>query len=203
MVKDVSIKPIITLGERELENAVTLLWRQVLSVGFCPDVVVGIATGGFYCATLIEGNVPVLPVTVRRGGTAKKKKFRASAFLRHLPYCATNSLRRIEDAVLEWRGQHSVDASGPRHDLQLEVKRIAAFASERGAQSILVMDDAVDSGTTLRHVVEAFRVAVPPEVVIRSAVLTHTRANPSFRADISLYDGVLCRFPWSFDFRGR
>jgi len=76
------------------------------------------------------------------------------------------------------------------------------LAQASGAQRVLVVDDAVDSGVTLATVLRLLRESSPPDTQFRSAVVTVTLAQPLAEPDFVLYRGVLCRFPWSFDAAG-
>ena len=63
-----------------------------------------------------------------------------------------------------------------------------------------MVDDALDTGTTLKAVVELLQ-ALAPASTVRSAVIVTTTADPVISADISLHNRVLGRFPWSHDFK--
>ena len=70
------------------------------------------------------------------------------------------------------------------------------------ADRILIVDDAIDSGRTMKRVVDAIR-SVAADKKLAIAVITVTKPQPLVRADYKLYDGgVLVRFPWSKDFKG-
>ena len=63
-----------------------------------------------------------------------------------------------------------------------------------------MVDDAVDSGYTLSHVLEAFKAVLPAGAEVRSAVITVTTDDPLVMPDFYLYnDKTLVRFPWAMD----
>jgi hypoxanthine phosphoribosyltransferase len=64
--------------------------------------------------------------------------------------------------------------------------------------SIVVVDDAVDSGATLARVLDAVSQRAPG-AEIRSAVVTVTTPEPWVTPRYTLYSRQLCRFPWSLD----
>lgn len=68
------------------------------------------------------------------------------------------------------------------------------------AKTILVVDDAVDSGATMQAVVGAVKKANPAAHVVTAAVVVTTK-TPVVRPDFHLYDKVLIRFPWAHDYR--
>ena len=196
-------KPVVTLNEGDLREAVLRLWQKVQARGARPDLVVGIATGGLVCARYLQAEVAVLPVTLRRHGTTAKGRPVVAGLLRRAPYPLTDMLRRAEDFVLAHRaGAVPQDGRMPFAEIGAEVADIAAFVRDRQARRVLVMDDAADSGATLRCVLSALDAALPAEVEVLTAVIAQTRADAKVRADVALYEGVLCRFPWSFDYRG-
>ena len=72
---------------------------------------------------------------------------------------------------------------------------------KEGGLNVLVVDDAVDSGATLRNVISAL-MDISPNNVIKTAALTVTRKSPIVMPDYYLYhDRTLMRFPWSEDRR--
>jgi hypoxanthine phosphoribosyltransferase len=67
--------------------------------------------------------------------------------------------------------------------------------------SLLIVDDAVDTGATLSQVIDAVRRHAPSGSRVRSAVITVTTDWPLIRPDFTLFNRQLCRFPWSMDAR--
>lgn len=66
--------------------------------------------------------------------------------------------------------------------------------------SLLVVDDAVDSGRTLRAVLESIA-REHPDLRVKSAVVTVTTPRPEAMPDYCMFnDGTLVRFPWSADY---
>lgn len=205
------VKPVITLDNRRLEKAMAALWVEVsgASASTRPDGIVGIATGGLVCARVLCRQVP-LPLfscALRRPSTAAKSNPLARRALAVMPYGLTNWLRRLEDWLLERktaRGQpdDAVRPAEPNEILAADIAEIAAHVRQAGLRHLVVIDDAVDSGVTLGTVVSALRAALPDTTVLTTAVVAQTRPAPAFAPDVALYKSSLCRFPWSFDFRG-
>ncbi len=170
---------------------------------FRPSLLVAIPTGGLYIARDMAAAagrpLPMVPVTCRRPGTAAKSRVpllkRAMAAM---PRGLLDRLRVIEHRhATRSRLQRSPDS------LLLdpaELEACAAAIAADGAQAaVLVVDDAVDSGLTLAAVLAAVRRVAGPAVPVRSAVITVSTATPLVRPDFTLFEGALCRFPWSFD----
>ena len=71
----------------------------------------------------------------------------------------------------------------------------------RGFRSILIVDDAVDSGKTLKTIVDEVRKKYLT-AEIKTAVITVTTKQPIILPDYYLfYNHTLIRFPWSADSR--
>lgn len=152
-----------------------------------PDVVLGIASGGVYVAAEMFPGLPHAQVVCRRPSTSRKNRHgRLTAMLRHMPIWMCDMLRRIEAHVLAGR-ERPVPA--------VEVPR-----SVVDARTVLVVDDAVDSGTTMQAVVEGVERANPAARVMTAAIVV-TTASPVIRPDFNLYDNILIRFPWAHDYR--
>ncbi len=193
-----------TLDERGLQAAAHQLAAQVQQ-DFRPNIVLGVRTGGYIVADLMMEALPVeailLPITCRRPSTGKKQKFSAvKDMLKALPQPITDQLRVIEHRMLtQRRSPQPLSAFTPDAE---ELAQITHLLSLRGAEArVLVVDDAVDSGATLRAVLDTVAEILPPDAVLKSAALTVTTTDPLAEPDYSAYRYVLCRFPWSLDFR--
>jgi hypoxanthine phosphoribosyltransferase len=81
-----------------------------------------------------------------------------------------------------------------------EVAALRVWLTGAGRRlSLLVVDDAVDSGATLSRVLAAVAGLAPPGTEIRSAVIAVTTKSPCVEPTYALYRQRLCRFPWSID----
>lgn len=166
---------------------------------FQPDVVVGIATGGARVAHLLAPHLDDSPVVaevaLRRPSTEVKERIDIGRVLRRLPTPLRNLLRWAEVELRELALRRR-PAPPPNAG---ESAAGDGFGIALGsADRVLVVDDTVDSGRTLRTAVDVVR-AHRPQAEVRTAVLTSTFRQPPVRADYALYDRTLLRFPWSFD----
>lgn len=172
-----------------------------LARGFEPNVIIGIRTGGYELAALVKTSLPVaelLPVTCRRPGTEGKNKFSiVKAMLCILPHFITDRLRIAEHIMLTQL--RTVETIMPSLDTQ-ELAAIERCLAKYGASAkVLIIDDAVDRGATLKAVRNTINSIANPAAVIKMAAITVTTAAPLIEPDFSLYRYVLCRFPWSLD----
>ncbi len=163
---------------------------ELLASGFAPDFVVTIATGGDFVGNNIFNNLPHISLHCQRNTTKSKQKSSIfSHIVKHLPRCANNLLRIVESKWLASR------KPGARTLTIGETERAALSRAER----ILVVDDAVDSGATLKTVVDAIK-SVNKTAVVRSAAITVTTDTPLLMPDYTIYTNhTLIRFPWSAD----
>ncbi len=167
-----------------------------------PDMLVGIRTGGLHVADSMAKSVgfslPVMSLTCRRPSTATKSKFSAvKKIVSSLPRPLVDKLRVIEHAMLTKKPQRSRPEGysfDPNEMAMLEDWLRAAGPNP----SIVVVDDAVDTGTTLSLVLDAVSQRAPGGQV-RSAVITVTTTRPWATPRYTLYRRQLCRFPWSLD----
>lgn len=193
-----------TFDERGLQAAAHALGAVVLQ-DYRPNIVIGVRTGGYYFADLMMEALPVeailLPITCRRPSTAKKQRFgMVKGALMALPHPVTDCLRVIEHKMLtEMREARPLTDYTADSD---EMAQIEHLVTLRGAESrILVVDDAVDSGATLQAVCATLQSLLPQDALLKTAALTVTTSEPLIEPDYRLYRHVLCRFPWSLDFR--
>ena len=194
---------VITLDRAGLARASKKLTEAVLASTFRPTHLLAIANGGVHIAREMTNHIALdsslLVVPARRRSSEWKRGFHAATLLRRLPYFITDRLRVLEAHVFgRLRKSDTVDLSAPLpRDVSETLRSIRSPVPIR----LLVVDDAVDSGRTLRRIVNGLRRVQDAGGEIRTAVITVTQTHPLIRPDFHLYHGVICRFPWSYDFR--
>jgi len=164
--------------------------------------VVGVASAGIPIAKLfcdaVESsvNVSVGSVQCQRPSTQLKKeagmksKLMLLAF-RLAPYYVLDNLRKIEHFVLSRRK----GVSSTREVTGASVDWTACIAADR----VLVIDDAIDSGVSMKTVLEYLTKRIAVDTLDSFAVVA-TQAEPVIEADYTLYENILIRFPWSLDY---
>lgn len=184
------------------DDACATLMRLVLQEGR-PDALIAIPTGGLHVAEAmahtVGGRIPILSLTCRRATTPYKQGMAAfKSLVTSLPRPIVDRLRVWEHAVLTRRSRPAAP-TGYRFDRD-ELARLSAWlAAAGGSPSLVVVDDAVDSGATLSQVMDVVHRHAPPGARIRSAAITVTTRQPLVTPHHALYHGQLCRFPWSLD----
>lgn len=178
---------ILTLNDKTFAEHCRRLRESVADSGFEPEVVVSIPKTGNLIAQTACSSDNYLSVTLIRHTKGSKAKGFLKPLLKKLPRSINNFLRKLEARYLMHRKDHmeSVEIIVPRECM--------------AAGRILVIDDAVDTGATLKAVVDKIK-AANPNADVRSAVMTITSAKPLVIPDYYLYNNrTLIRFPWSVD----
>ena len=198
---------VVTLDEGAFRDACRRLWTAATAAS-SPDILVGIRTGGFVVAEAMIAAAAhdcplLLPITRRRASTARKSgNAWIGKLLRRLPYSVTDRIRLLEHRAIAGRRARRKAAATPDKLWEPDAAEAGALADAiraRPGARVLVVDDAVDTGTTLRAV-RALILSIDPRADVRSAVLVTTTDAPIAKPDMSLFNDVLCRFPWSHDF---
>ena len=162
------------------------------AAGFAPDLVVAIAYGGIGVAYGMFDGVRHAVIDVHRPDTGIKRRLRPlMSLVRWLPLCMRDGLRIAEARRLDRRPPRAVVP--PEENVQALLEEAA------GAQRILVVDDAVDSGATLRAVLG---ILAGCGAQVRAASIAFTRADAVARPDYHVFQpGTLVRLPGSIDAR--
>lgn len=199
------VPSIKTLDESALRREVKTLYLQVIESGYLPTHVVGIATGGAYMSAILRSLVVTRPdgptflnVKCQRLSTHQKQKLKLNRVLRHLPYSITNPMRIIEHLA---RQRHGVVEANSSEIAVLESTDTAAIDYST-FKKVLILDDAADTGETLAKVEDYLKSRCNSDTQIRAAVLSKTNSRLVRNPDYQVFEGVLLRFPWSFDFHG-
>ena len=169
---------------------------------FRPDLVVGIATGGEVVARVmlpfLHEEVGMVSIRLQRPATEVKQVLRVDRLLKRAPRRLVDLLRWVEVEYRELAYRLSRRASGPSVTSPRDQVALDLLHPVGEVRRVLVVDDTVDSGRTLRLAQELVR-AVNPLAEVRTAVLTSTWRRPPVVADYCLFQRTLLRLPWSFD----
>jgi len=189
-------------------DALTDLSQQLLTIiqkeNIEIDMIIGIATGGIYVSQPIYTQLQkegwegaYTEIKLSRPSTQKKESLGIKIILTKLPYFLSNILRVLEVKFLEKFKSKVYDENKEKH-IHFSEKQIKDI---QGAKTLLLIDDAIDTGTTmlaLKNVIQA----INPEIIVKTAVLTVTHKHPYLEPDYTLYKDVLLRCPWAMDYKG-
>ena len=168
----------------ELPALAGALADKVRAAGFQPEIILYVETGARLFANELAGilNVPLAPVWVKRGGHGMKKLL-APLVLR-LPVGVRDGLRRLEE----------------RTGVQRVTRRAAVLAEGTilAGKRVLLVDDAADTGRTIRAARDLALAAGVREDGLRSAVIAATMAEGRASVNFYLRDRNH-RMPWSAD----
>lgn len=186
---------VVTVKHEDFLLLCKKLAEQIKASGFNPDLIIGIKTGGSYVADAIAPFFPIAQkadVAIRRKSTASKKQPAIQAMVKLLPVCILNCLRILESLITRHRRHATREGSV---SLSAEADSFLTI----GQRHVLIVDDAIDSGATIRKVTDSLS-AKYPHCTFRIAVITVTTPNPIAKADFYLYNNnTLIRFPWAID----
>ncbi len=193
----------MTLEEAALASASLRLFDKVLASSYDPTHIVAIASGGVHVAkpmaSRADPSVAFVEVLAQRPSTARKRASPIARILRRLPYFVTDRLRLLEAWLLErLYGREPVEELEELSEPA--AAQLAGIPADKDVR-VLVVDDAVDSGSTLYRVVGGLAHVKTAGGEVRSAVLTVTGPRPLIRPDFYLFERVICRCPWSYDFK--
>ncbi len=186
---------VLTLDRARFEADCIRLADMAINDGFVPDIVIGIATGGVYVMDAMRDRLEAdfFSIRLQRPGTPAKQKV-AGGIVTRLPQRVNNLLRICESRCYDLLSR----VRRPRVPrVRLPEKLVTAIQEK---ESVLIVDDAVDSGVTLLAVIEAVA-RVGKSANVRTAVLTVTRKRRLLTPDYYLYRDLV-RFPWSADASG-
>lgn len=192
---------VVTFTPALLAEACSQLSCRVKAGGYTPSLLIGIQHGGAEVARRMRNDFPeaaYCEVRLSRPGTEQKSQGLAHRLLQHLPLWICNTLRIVESRVNEWRSK----GKDPVRIGTIRLPQdITSTLSNPSNPSILLIDDAIDTGATIQQarlqLLKQF-----PDITIRVAVITVTIPHPLCDADFCLYHNrTLCRFPWSNDYR--
>lgn len=192
---------VVTLFPEDFNIACAELSSKIKK-SYSPDLVVGVLTGGGYVARNVmkafDNETLYTEIKVQREGTEQKGKGLTKVVLRLLPTWALDILRMVESRCLEWKSQKT---KSKRYGKVEFPKEINTFLERDTKKKVLLVDDAIDTGATLKLVKDYIEERYSG-VDIKVAVITVTMRHPVIDADFALYnDRTLIRFPWSHDMK--
>lgn len=169
---------------------------------FEPDLIIGIANGGVPVAhgvaSHLVGQISVADVRAQRRSTGVKSHPALRGAIRRLPRQGADLLRIFEVCERELVYHLMARLLGrARPARQVELSLAAQNLLPQSAR-VLIVDDCIDSGETMRRVATAIT-DMAPDAQVRSAVLASAWLRPPVVPDYVLHQRTLVRLPTSFD----
>lgn len=184
-------------SDLEFQNA-CMQFRYELDKRFgSPDIIVGVANGGMRVVQAMGyPSDKTIFVRRQRKSTVVKSRIKFGVILRGLPVFLSDIARVLEVAFREKKFE--LNRGG------LESRAVEFVGSRRRTEfaqySVLVIDDAVDSGGTFFDVIGFLRNIYPNSVFV-TAALSQTFKFPAYNVDFTFYKRTLLRCPWAMDAR--
>lgn len=174
-----------------------------LKVGetYHPDILIGILTGGGYIGREMykflrdfNDEVTYTEIKLQRGSTKAKEASHLKSILNLLPQKVLDFLRMLEVEFLEIKAK----IVKPNRYGTIAFPENIILQLSQGERKILLVDDCIDTGYTLKIIKEYIENKYPNNI-IKIAVVTTAHRHPVINADFQLYKRVLIRFPWAYD----
>lgn len=193
---------VLTLNDSDFEKACALLAAKIPDAGEL-TALVGVRSGGVRVAKIIfdvlvkqNDNLKYYEVGASRGTTPAKKSYIAKVLFKYMPYLFLDALRLSEHYYVSLKLKFSSDTN---RSICLD-DDLVDYLSHASAGKLVVIDDALDSGATVKELLDKF-LSINPDIKYNVAVLVVTQKKPLIHPDLSLYQNVLLRFPWSGDYK--
>lgn len=175
------------------ESTLTTLPKQcadlaslIIEDGYKPDYILYIERAGKIIGQMLskELNCPYEGVWVLK----EKRKFREilRPVLRFLPKNFVSILRSAQKHYRENIQSHKRDVR------YAQSNKLAGF-------KVLIVDDAVDTGSSIKALIQFLESANSDILAVKSAVITTVTKKPLYTPDYSLYKNKCFIFPWSVD----
>ncbi len=183
---------VITYTPQLLQDAADCLSTQIQRSGGRPSYLVAIQHGGAVLGQLMKAAFPEAEyqeIKLTRSFGINKSLVRP--IIKALPMKLRDWLRMLEITLIDR------DKKTRQPERYGEVN---LSISPQAGDTILLIDDAIDTGATIAKARDAI-LQQHPDVKILVAVITVTTDHPLCDADYYLYHNqTLCRFPWSMDY---
>lgn len=189
-------------GRDEFSEAVCQLEKKIIESTFNPDLVIGIPSGGKFVVqemNLLEPINGYFYIVKRRPSSKNKKKLGIGNFLPFIPRSINNKIRLVESFLLECSFNKKRPAMIDEISLPIEIDKDLVDVIKK-SNEILIVDDAIDSGKTIKSVVDTVYY-YSSGALVRTAVINTTFENPLMLPDWSLYTRTIVRYPWASDVR--
>ncbi|SEH08557.1 Phosphoribosyl transferase domain protein [Candidatus Venteria ishoeyi] len=179
-VKDIDLELLKSYSKKLAQN--------IDNSGFKPDHVLFVERAGLLIGYFVADyfNCPISGISTRRVGSSAKSRMKI--VLRYLPRFITHFLRQLE-------------LNSSIHKIKNERHIITDYPLPSKELNIILIDDAIDTGYSVKAVVNYLLMKGYMRDKIKVAVITTTTIKPKFKADFSLFKEVICAFPWSYDSR--
>lgn len=192
---------VITLNKKDFLSKCKELINEV---DVAPDLVIGILNGGGYLVEAFKEDVHYKTkrfeqIKLQRVVESIKNNPILKILFKLLPYIILDKLRNHESI----KDRKSIDSMNlvELANIKIDLK-IASSSNNKLIKTILIIDDAIDTGKTMFVVKNKLR-KMFPDAKIKIAVISWTLEASIIAPDYYIYKNILVRFPWSKDYKGK
>ncbi|MBU3823022.1 hypothetical protein KO566_13200 [Flavobacteriaceae bacterium XHP0103] len=186
---------VITLNSKGFKQKCSELIAQV---DFHPDIIIGVQNGGTFVLNEFKasgkfGQADFEVVKIERKDNFKNNFF-AKLFLKYIPL-------KIADRLRVYEHNQVMDNLRSLSEERLSLLEINSnIDSNKTPKSILLVDDAIDTGSTM-FIVKNNLTRIFGNCQIKTAVISWTIPESIIKPDFYIFNNVLVRYPWSKDFK--
>lgn len=189
---------VITLSQDQFRKDCLELGERIMERGV-PDLVILVPRAGDVIGAELKkhsqfSDITFVRIKAQRALTKYKSRGHTRRVLSLFPLALKDILRQTEsgfrESVFRLTGARSAKALEYSDNVPKLIK---------AANMITIVDDAIDSGETVKSIIDFVR-RINFSAPIQVAVITTTFNAPLIVADISLYTNQIIRFPWSEDY---
>ncbi len=195
---------VIELSSLDVQKTMLELANRMDNDGLRPSYILGILNGGYYPAKYFAerwGDEPELQFyKLQRSTTGKFKNFLVKIIKTILPKKLINQIFAMEMSFYAWKHQHK------KRNRFADNKAVISFFKENvevnkvsKKKPLTIVDDAIDTGSTLFQIVRAAENCCIDREAIKVVVIVHTFTEPLIRADYFMHKDIVVRFPWTVD----
>jgi len=186
---------VITLNNNAFKKKCSELIEKI---DFQPDLIIGVQNGGAFVLNEFKisgkfGGADFEVVKIQRKDNFKNNFF-AKLFLKYIPLKLADKLRVYEHSQV----MDSLRSLTEKQLLSLEIN--SDIDHQKAPKSILLVDDAIDTGSTM-FVVKNNLARIFGDCQIKTAVISWTIPESIVKPDFYIFNDVLVRYPWSKDFK--
>jgi hypoxanthine phosphoribosyltransferase len=172
----------------DIKKYSTRLSEIIYNAADCPEHLLFVERAGLFIAYEIADyfDCPLSGIYASRQGS--QLKYKLKFILKLFPRRFTHFLRNLE-------------IRSNIHSVKTDRNVYVEFELPPTNKKLLVVDDAIDTGNSMKAVIEYLMSKGYKEELLKTAVLTTTGGNVIVNADYSLFQQKVFAFPWSYDSR--
>lgn len=178
--------------ELSLENIIkeSKLLANQIKPDYTPDLIIYIASGGFLIGKTISNSFDCKMIGIDAVRPGNKFKKILSPVLKHIPYQILNLARMLEIKS---------DTYKIKSERQVKFHDKGDSQDLTDTKNILIVDDSVDTGYSVKAVIESVRTRFPNAQIKTAALNVWDKSKYVINVDYCLFRDTIMRTPMSKD----